>query len=730
MRDGRATPLVLIVDDDPGIRLLATEILVAAGFEVEVTGGGAAAGALCESRRPDVVLCDVVMPGMDGFELCTRIRTTPGLEHLPVVMLTSLEDVESIERAFRIGATEFIVKPINWALLPHKLKYVIRASRALRDLHISEERYALAAKGANDGLWDWDLESAEIFYSPRWMAMLGFPETAISDAPDEWLDRVHPDDTQALLEKLELHLSGETDYFECEHRIKTQSGAYRWMMTRGLAVRGRDGDAYRIVGSQTDVTKHKEAQAQLLHDALHDTLTGLPNRTLFLERLAHCIALTARRPEYRFAVIFMDLDRFKVVNDSLGHLLGDQLLIEIGNRIGKVLRLGDTLARLGGDEFTVLLEDVTDLATINRTSERMQEAIALPVILDGQEVVLGASMGVAVNTTGYEAPEDMLRDADAAMYRAKANGRGCCEIFDAQMHAEAVHTLKLESQLRSAVQRDEFELHYQPIIVLQSGGISGFEALLRWRHPTRGLLAPAEFLSVAEESRLIVPIGRFVLREACRQMRTWLAAWPEASDWSVSVNLSSQELAQPDIVDVVLRTLEESELPARALKLELTESSLIQNDSRSHEIMSRLRERGIQLSIDDFGTGYSSFNYLHRFPFDVLKIDRSFMKDLDTNPARLEIVKTVITLAHNLGLQVVAEGSENEAVENRLRSLPCEFVQGYSISSPIPPQEMDEFIAQRRFDGAANLVSPSRQRRRGRNRPVPAGAHATGAHRA
>ena len=308
-------------------------------------------------------------------------------------MLTSLEDIESIERAFQIGATEFIVKPINWALLPHKLNYVLRASNALRDLHHSEERYALASAGANDGLWDWDLDEEVIYFSVRWKAMLGYQGDEIGDDPKEWFSRIHPDDVERVQEELQVHLRGEAPHFESQYRIATRPGSHRWMAVRAIAVRDDQGRAYRIVGSQTDITERKRAEAQLIHDALHDALTELPNRTLFLDRLRHCIALTSRRADYGFAVIFIDLDRFKVVNDSLGHLLGDQLLVEVGKRIEGALRTGDTLARLGGDEFVVLLEAMPDVAAVTRMTDRLQAIISRPVNLNGQEVVLGASMG-------------------------------------------------------------------------------------------------------------------------------------------------------------------------------------------------------------------------------------------------------------------------------------------------------------------------------------------------
>jgi diguanylate cyclase (GGDEF)-like protein/PAS domain S-box-containing protein len=685
-------PLVLVVDDDAGVRLMVDSTLSAAGFRVLEAADGERGLEAFRTMRPDIVLCDVVMPGMDGFELCSLLKASAERAHVPVVMLTALDDTGSVDDAYSRGASDFIVKPITWPLLPHRVRYVLRASGALRALSQSEERFALAAHGANDGLWDWDLVTNRVYYSPRWKAMLGLTERDVDECLGAWLERIHPEDATRVRADLDTHLAGETSHFESEHRVRTGDRGYLWVVVRGLAVRRPNGEPYRIAGSQTDVSKRKEVEAKLLHDAFHDALTGLPNRTLFLDRLAHCIDLARRRHSYRFAVLFVDLDRFKVINDSLGHIRGDRFLVEIADRLHRTLRQGDTLARLGGDEFTFLIEDIDDVADATRMAERIQSDLQRPLDLEEQQVVTSASIGIAFSAPGYRRPEDMLRDADAAMYRAKAAGRGCSEIFDAQMHAQAVQTLELESELRRALVHREFEVYYQPITCLRSGEVQGFEALVRWRHPRRGLLLPEIFLAVAEDTQLIVPIGRFVLREACAQLVKWQRTRSEASGWYVAVNLSSRELAQPDVLAAVSETLAESGLAPASLKLEMTEGSLIENDAQALELMTALRAMGVQLSIDDFGTGYSSLNYLHRFPFDVLKIDRSFISDLDTNPQGFEIVREVIELAHNLGLRVVAEGTQTREVLDRLQCLPCEYAQGFTILEPSSADVVEQYL--------------------------------------
>ena len=366
-------PLVLVADDDDIVRLLARESLTAAGFDVAEAADGVEALRSLEYLKPDLLICDVLMPALDGFAVCAAVRRTPGFEQVPILMLTSLDDTESINEAYTAGATDFATKPINWALLHHRVQFLLRASSTVTALKRSEERYALAAQGANDGLWDWDLKEGVMYFSPRWKSMLGYREEEITAEPEAWLRRIHPDDVARVRSELCAHQQGTTPHFESEHRIIRHDGTYCWVIARGLAVRDATGEVCRMAGSQTDISMRKRAEEQLMHDAFHDALTGLPNRSLFLDRLTHCVKLGHRRPDYGFAVLFVDLDRFKTVNDSLGHLAGDRLLREVAGRIKNSLRNGDTLARFAGDEFVVLFEDVTEVTTVTRIVERIQE---------------------------------------------------------------------------------------------------------------------------------------------------------------------------------------------------------------------------------------------------------------------------------------------------------------------------------------------------------------------
>jgi diguanylate cyclase (GGDEF)-like protein len=443
---------------------------------------------------------------------------------------------------------------------------------------------------------------------------------------------------------------------------------------------------------RAEVDARKAAEEQLLHDALHDALTGLPNRALFMDRLAHAMAIAHRRADYLFAVLFMDLDRFKVINDSLGHLVGDQILIAFGRRLSETLRPGDTVARLGGDEFVVLLEDIRGVGNAVAIAERVQVLLAEPFPVSGHDIFATASMGVAVTAAEYETPEQVLRDADTAMYQAKGQGKARCVVFEPGMHAHAVERLRMETDLRRAIERNEFAVYYQPILSLITGTVVGYEALARWQHPDRGLVYPADFIPVAEETGMIVAIDRLVLREACGQMRSWQAQFPDHSLNFMSVNLSNKQMSQPDLVEHVALVLTETGLAPECLKLEITENVVIGDPDAMASTLGRLRALGVQLYIDDFGTGYSSLSYLHRLPIDGLKIDRSFIRRMGERGENADIVKTIMTLAKDMHINVVAEGIETSSQLAHIRALACEYGQGYLFSRPVESRRARDFL--------------------------------------
>lgn len=804
--DSHERPLVLVVDDEVTARIVTREVLSGAGFAVEEAENGAVALQMLDRIRPDIVIADVMMPVMDGFTLCKEIRRRPEWKLLPVLIVTGLEDVVSIHRAYEVGATDFITKPFNWLVLSQRTRHMVRESKLVDDLmrsevkngallsvipdmmlriddegtileakqprgftikdlagglegkklygalplavaqsilgavenalhegtaeqiefqltdngevsyfearivtsgqdealgiirditvrkraekalRESEERYALAVSGANDGLWDWDLRTNEIYYSLRWKTMLGWQDEDIGNSPDEWFRRIPDEDLEEFRMLLNAHLEGTTPHLEFEHRIRHKDGSSLWVLTRGIAVRDNAGKPYRMAGSQTDVTDRRHAQDQLLRDALYDPLTGLSNRSLLMDRLSHSLARIKRTPEETFAVLFIDLDRFKNVNDTQGHIVGDKVLITVGQRLLSSIRPGDTVARTGGDEFVVLLEDVPDLATAVAISERIEESLTKPARIDRQDIFMTASIGIVMVSEEYERPEDILRDADIAVYRAKSMGRSCHVVFDPSMYQKTLALLELENDLRKALDRQELFLTYQPIVSLETKAVISLEALIRWKHPERGLISPGEFIPLAEETGLIVPIGEWVLREVCKQVTEWKNTC--GSSPVVAVNISGHQLRQANFPQEVQELLIEFNLPPDSIEFEITESVLMENLEHANNVLTELRRIGLHLSLDDFGTGYSSLSYLQRFPVQKLKVDRSFIQRLGVDSGSTEIVSAVFQLARGLGLDVVAEGVETAQAASRLKKMGCKLAQGFYFSPPLDAKKL------------------------------------------
>ena len=567
-----------------------------------------------------------------------------------------------------------------------------RLQEEQRKLQLREvqQRYALAVSGANDGLWYWDLKTYELFFSHRWNAIIGYEEDEMVNRPDDWLGRVHFSDLKRLKLDILNHINGETTLFQSEYRIRHKDGTYLWVISRGLVGRGADGKAVRFAGSLTDISQLKKAESRLLHDAYNDRLTGLPNRNFLTDHLGRALERKKVDRSYRFAVAFLDLDQFKVVNDNLGHLIGDQLLAAVAERLRGCKRNSDLATRFGGDEFVLLWEGVESHEDARAAASRVQEALEAPFHLDGHEVFTTASLGITLSSGPYEKAADMLRDADIAMYQAKAKGFGEFQIFSQLMHAHTAKLWKLQNDLRRAVERDELVLHYQPLVAAASGKIVGAEALVRWNHPSGQLVSPAEFIPLAEETGLIHDVGRWVLRNACQQIRVWRDKGLIHS--RVSVNVSPNQLNQDDFADIVEGILAETELDPQFLRLELTESALIDNEQQARSCLSALYDLGIRLTIDDFGTGYSSLSYLKRFNFDAIKISSTFLDGTPFDPDATALVTGLMSLAHSMNLDVVVEGVETNEQLALLRLHDCDLVQGYLASRPVEANVFEELL--------------------------------------
>lgn len=594
---------ILIVDDNPNnLRYLAT-LLTEEGYKVRKALTGQMALKACQSLLPDLILLDIMMPDLDGYEVCQRLKAEEQTKKIPGIFLSALDDVFDKVKAFKVGGLDYISKPFH----VEEILVRIQNQLALRESEIKINQ---------------------------------------------------------LNAELEQRVQERTSQLERANQELLQ-----------------------------EIVERKQLQNQLLHLALHDSLTGLPNRVLFTERLERAIERAKKQPDCQFAVLFLDCDRFKVVNDSLGHLVGDELLAAIARRLEASLGEADTLARLGGDEFAILLENIADISTATQVAEGILDKLSSPFLLSRHEVFINASIGITPSHICGDKPEYLLRDADTAMYRAKALGKGRYHLFNPGMHQEALQTLQLENDLRRAVDRSEFLVYYQPIVALNTGRIAGFEALVRWQHPARGFVSPAEFIPVAEEMGLIAAIDTWVLRESCHQLSIWQEKKLADASLTVSVNLSARHFLRAELIEEIDRTLQKTQLNPQSLKLEITESAIMENGESARRMLQLLRERQIGVSLDDFGTGYSSLSYLHCFPVSALKIDQSFVKRMDGNPENSGLVPAIVGIARTMGMSATAEGVETPDQLAQLRALGCDFGQGYLFSKPLESQLAADLLA-------------------------------------
>ncbi len=710
--DIAASQSVLIVDDDAMLRVLASSALKQLGLEVYEAENGAEAVALFEQRPFDIVLLDLEMPVMDGFTACPKFRALPGGDNATLIMVTGLNDPASIDKAYELGATDFVTKPINWSILIQRLRFILRAREAFRALQENEAKLLESQQIANLGHWEWDVRQNSAEWSDQVFKILG--QTAASCEPSytAFLEAVHPDDRALVTRTIGLAVErGEA--YQLEHRIELPDGKERYIISQGKAVLGTDGRVSRLRNVVQDITQRKRTEERIFHLAYYDNLTGLPNRDLFKESAVRMLA-NAQRDGTQAAILLLDLDRFKRINDLLGHDAGDALLKETASRIATCVRQSDLIAKLhsqedlpyslarpGGDEFVLLIQGLQRTEGVTNFVQRLLLELSRPLVAMHQEIFLSASIGIALYPNDGDQQATLLSHADIALSHAKEAGGDCFRFYSSEMNQWAHERMNLESRLNRAIENQELELFYQPQINLSNGRLVGFEALLRWRLEGKELVSPNEFIPIAEETGLILETGAWVLRQACRQMKHWQDQGFELVP--MAVNLSARQFTDEGLIRMIENELASSQLQPAMLELELTERVIMRDVHENRIKLQALKDIGVKLSVDDFGTGYSSMSYLKRFPLDSLKIDRSFIQDLVTDSNDESIIRAIVALSKGLGLTTIAEGVETELQRELLSSIGCDYMQGYLFSRPVPAAQAERFLVRSaRLEGFQN----------------------------
>jgi len=693
---------LLVVDDDETFLLMIRKVMEKTGIVVLTCTNGEDALDVYEDVNPDMVLLDIHLPNTNGIEVCRKLRATSNDWTLPILLMTSGSDRNSIDQGFEAGATDFILKPIDWSLFSHRVEYLVSASRAMNELETNRASLTTAQRMARIGSFTYDIESDQSHWSNELYSILGLdPERQRADA-DLFASLIHPGDREQVASVINEALNTSKSY-STDHRLHLQNGDVRHVRHSGEVAENRHGDQI-VTGVLQDTTNHARAIDQIRYLANFDGLTGLTNRRQFNTRLMDTLT-HARINKSLVAVMVVDVDRFKNINDTLGHTAGDQILQVVAGRVSKQVRSSDCVghlegeelraevARVGGDEFTLMLPRVSHPTDAGRVAQRILESVPEPITINDQDVTLRASIGIAIYPIDGEDAETLVAHADRAMSHAKRQGGNSFQYYTESLNATSLRRIVLEAKLREAVDHDRLHVVYQPKYSLRTGDVIGMEALVRWFEPDLGFVPPDEFIPLAEEIGCISKIGRWVLHEACRQNKAWqnagLATVP------VAVNVSSRQFSDTDLVQVVSEVLDQTQLEPRWLELEITESAMVVDADATTEVLAQIRRLGIRVSLDDFGTGFSSLSYLRRLPLDTLKIDRSFVMDLPDDPDARGIVGAIIAMAHVLGLHVIAEGVETEPQRDFLRSIECDEMQGYLFSKPVAAEEFAQFLGAR-----------------------------------
>lgn len=657
------------------------DIFIVATAEGKITE--ASGTALGELDRPPGYWIGKTIADFPNSEIGRRFHDTLKRSH-------DTQTTVALEFAFMLkGGLAFFearLRPIDRDQTIILIRDMTARKTALEALKASEERYALAARAANDGLWDWSLPTNRIYFSPRWKKLLGYADEELENHTNTWWDRIHPDDMELVKRAfLQLGESGK-ETLEIEYRIRHRDNGFRWVETRGIAVRDAAGAAYRIVGSQTDITSRKEAEERLRHEGFHDKVTGLANRSLFMDRLTNVLDRVKRQPGYFFSVIYIDLDRFRAVNERVGHEPANRLLEAVAARLRSFARVGDTVARLGDDEFAILLDGIPNDRAAVVFADRMRELIASPCDVGPEEIIVTASLGITLNSPDSTSAEALLNEAESAMQRAKQAGKNCQELFSRENYSRLVSKLRIETELRHAAERGELELYYQPIFSIPDARLVRLESLIRWNHPQRGMVSPLEFIPIAEETGLILNVGDWVINAVCEQSRIWHESG--RGPVGIAVNVSPRQFQQHNVLAQFGTALAKISGYGFNLELEITEGAAMYDVDQSVKVLRSLREMGVRISIDDFGVGYSSLSCLRLFPLNTLKIDRGFVQGVPKVKDNTAITNAIIGIAHHLGLSVVAEGVETEEQLRFLKEQGCEEAQGYLLGRPMPAKDI------------------------------------------
>ncbi|HJT24364.1 MAG TPA: EAL domain-containing protein [bacterium] len=683
---------LLVVEDNPGdVRLLEETLRSAGEASVEVEHSDSLSDCIHHLRdKPaDVVLLDLGLPDGNGLQSLKEVHEAA--PQTPIVILTGNRDDRLAVESLKRGAQDYLIKgEVTGGLLLRSVRYAMERFHLFQKLQEERERYELVAVGSNDGLWEWNLADGKMYLSLRWKLMLGHNDSEIGDHPDEWFNRIHPQDLPNVKRDLDRHLKRETPHFASEHRLEHKNKDYRWVLSRGMAVFDALGRPVRMAGSFTDITDHKKLEENLDHQAHYDPLTRLPNRVLFMEALERSFARFQRDPTCLFAVLFMDMDRFKFINDSLGHVAGDRLLAEFALRLKSCVRPSDLVARMGGDEFTVLLDDLKNPEEATSIAERVLAEMRVPFLGGATEAAGSVSIGVAFSNCGALSAEELLKNADSAMYRAKDLGKARYEVFDQILRLDAITTLKREKDFQRALQREEFFTLYQPILELRTGKVVGCEALLRWQHPRQGLLTPDRFIDWAEESGFLGRIDELTLRAACSQNKTWV----EGSHAGIfaSVNVSATQIRNGLLLELIPQILGETALEGSLLEVEVPGWMVMKEKLTVLPILQDLKRRGVRVALDHYGVGFATLREMQDLPVHNIKIGRDFIESMTQNSMDNSLAGFIITAAHSLGISVTATGVETPQEAALLRKNDCDYVQGSLFCPPLPADRFTQFL--------------------------------------